>query len=326
MTIRFRRYELQPAPDPAFAAAAPREGALLEITGDEGARGYADLHPWPELGHAPLAGHLASLATGQPTTLATLAVRHARTDAAGRRAGVSLFDGLPAVRSHGLMTSWTEAPRSTFEQCAERGCGTIKLKIGRNPVREASALNAVGDLPFRWRLDANARLSADSVREFLSALSGDVRARIEFLEDPCPYEPDVWATLGRTTGIPLALDWELPERPPPWPGACLLVIKPAVQDAFPLARAAAECGMDLVVTHSMDHPLGRATALWTAMRLRQRHGAIVREGGLDGSGLYAREAFAPAWNEASPQAGLPRGTGFGFDRLLQELDWSPLQS
>ena len=316
MKIWTHHYTLQPGSDPARAARSPRHGALLRVEFDDETIGHADLHPWKEFGHAPLTDHMASLGTDQPTPLANLAVRHARTDAAARRAGLSLFDGLPEVRSHALFTDWIDAPRNALEQCVAEGYTAVKLKIGRDPQREAEALNALADLPLRWRLDAN---TSDGIELFLAALTPAVRANIEFLEDPMPYESSAWCGLSEHETIPLALDWELPATPPPWPGAQVLVIKPAAQDAFPLALAAAHAGMEIVVTHSMDHPLGQSVALWTAMRLRQRHGDIVLDGGLQVGGLYAPDEFCA--QICGPQTVPPAGMGFGFDKLLEQLPW-----
>ena len=321
MKIRAHHYTLQPGPDPARAARTPRQGALLKVEFDNDTTGYADLHPWEEFGHSPLSEHLASLKTGTPTPLANLALRHARTDAAARRAGVSLFDGLPEVLCHALFTDWTEAPRSAFEQCATEGYTAAKLKIGRDPEREAEALNQLADLPLRWRLDANT--SKDTFR-VLDALHPDIRQNIEFLEDPIPYSPAAWSALCSHAKLPLALDWQLPSTPPPWPGAQILVIKPASQDAFPLALAAAHAGMELVVTHSMDHPLGQSVAFWTAMRLRERHGDLVRDGGLQATGLYQPDNFTTQLQTAGPRTIPPPGTGFGFDDLLAEIPWALL--
>jgi O-succinylbenzoate synthase len=314
-------YTLQPGTDPARAARGPRQGALLRIGFDDETLGYADLHPWKEFGHAPLADHMVSLGTDQPTPLANLALRHARTDAAARRAGLSLFDGLPEVRSHALFTDWVAVPRRAFEQCAAEGYTAVKLKIGRNPQREAEALNAWADLPLRWRLDAN---TSRDTELFLAALSPTVRANIEFLEDPMPYETSAWTFLSDREQIPLALDWELPSTPPPWHGAQVLVIKPASQDAFPLALAAAHAGMQIVVTHSMDHPLGQSVALWTAMRLHQRHGDLVLDGGLQTVGLYAPDEFSKQICHQGPQTIPHPGTGFGFDEQLAAIEWKEL--
>jgi len=340
--ISTHHYTLQPGPDPARAARTPRHGALLKVEFDNQTTGYTDLHPWEEFGHPPLSEHLASLKTATPTPLANLALRHARTDAAARKACVSLFDGLPEVRSHALFTDWTETPRSAFEQCLAEGYTAAKLKIGKDPAREAQALNQLADLPLRWRLDANA--SKDAIR-ILDALHPGVRQNIEFLEDPIPYDPSTWSELSTHAKLPLALDWKLPapaarmtlRHPtatgtsnitaptiPSWPGAQILVLKPASQDAFPLALAAAHAGMELVVTHSMDHPLGQSAALWTAMRLRQRHGDLVRDGGLQATGLYQSNNFTAQLQTAGPQTLPPPGTGFGFDNELVNLPWLPL--
>jgi len=340
--IRVHHYTLQPGPDPARAARTARHGTLLKVEFDNDTTGYADLHPWEEFGHSPLSEHLASLKTETPTSLANLALRHARTDAAARKAGVSLFDGLPEVRSHTLYTDWTQAPRTTFEQCLADGYTAAKLKIGKDPEREAEALNQLADLPLRWRLDANA--SKDAIR-ILDELHPGVRKNIEFLEDPIPYDPGTWSELSTHAKLPLALDWQLPapaarmtlRHPtatgssnitaptmPPWPGAQILVIKPASQDAFPLALAAAHAGMQIVVTHSMDHPLGQSVALWTAMRLRQRHGDLVRDGGLQATGLYQPDNFTAQLQTAGPRTIPPPGTGFGFDELLTQLPWALL--
>jgi len=334
-------YTLQPGSDPARAARGPRQGALLRIEFDDETIGYADLHPWEEFAHTPLADHLASLGTDKPTPLANLALRHARTDAAARRAGLSLFDGLPEVRSHALFTDWTATPRSAFEQCAAESYTAAKLKIGRDPQREAAVLNALSDLPLRWRLDANASLTAgggdaaatlcsaavlggDSIDAFLAHFDYDFRSNIEFLEDPMPYDGAAWSSLADREKIPLALDWELPSTPPPWSGAQILVIKPASQDAFTVALAAAHAGMQIVVTHSMDHPLGQSVALWTAMRLRQRHGNVLLDGGLQAVGLYAPDEFSEQICYRGPQTIPPLGTGFGFDQQLACLPWTSL--
>lgn len=322
MKIWTHHYTLQPGSNPARAARGPRHGALIKVEFADGASGYADLHPWTEFGHAPLDEHLASLNTDRPTQLASVALRHARTDAAARRAGMSLFDGLPKVCSHALFTDWTSAPRSMFEQCVAQGYTAAKLKVGHHPAREAASLNELANLPLCWRLDANTASVTDTL---LTNLTRAARANIEFLEDPCPYDPEKWPALAEREKLTLALDWELPTSPPPWPGAQIVVIKPASQDAFPLALAAAHAGMEIVVTHSMDHPLGQAVALWTAMRLRQRHGEIVRDGGLQAAGLYEPDDFTAQIEIDGPRVVPPPGTGFGFDALLEHLDWQPLK-
>ncbi len=316
MKILHHRYTLEPGPVPWQALTAPRQGSLLRVEFDDASIGHADLHPWPEFGQEPLERQLAAIASDAPTPQGVIALRHARTDAAARRAGLSLFAGLPVVGSHALFTDWTCAPRAAFEACSAEGFRAAKLKIGRDPVAEAAALNELSGIALRWRLDANALFTLRDFREWIGLLNDDVRQAIEFVEDPCPYDADSWADLAEETGLAFALDWQLPELPPPWPGTSVLVLKPSAQEVFPLAHAAAAAGLKVVVTHSLDHPLGRAIAMWTAMRLRQRHGDAVLEGGLGSTDLAppARWPLAPG----------PGGTGFGFDDLLAATRWQSL--
>lgn len=321
MKIFTHLYTLQPGTDPTRAARRPRSGALLRVEFDDGTIGYADLHPLTEFGHGPLDEQLASLSVNRPTPLAQLSLQHARADADARRAGISLFDGLPDVRSHALFTDWSHAPRSVFERCIEDGYAAVKLKIGHDPEREANAINRLADLPLQWRLDANASSGTES---FLQRLEPQMRAKIEFLEDPCPYNAEVWTTLAAREKFPLALDWELPDTAAPWPGAQILVIKPASQDAFPLALTAVQAGMKIVVTHSMDHPLGQAVALWTAKQLRQHYGKAVLDGGLQAKDLYKPESFSKKIGTRGPLTTPPAGTGFGFNKLLTQLSWHQL--
>jgi O-succinylbenzoate synthase len=313
-------YTLQPGTDPTRAARRPRSGALLRVEFDDGAIGYADLLPLTEFGHAPLEEHLASLSENRPSRLTEIALTHARTDATARRAGISLFAGLPDIRSHALFTHWSHAPRSVFERCVDDGYDLVKLKIGRDPELEADALNGLSDLPIRWRLDANASAGTEV---FLQQLEPQLRAKIEFLEDPSPYDAERWTTLATRMNITLALDWELPDSPAPWPGAQILVIKPASQDALALAQSAANFGMKIVVTHSMDHPLGQSVALWTAQKLRQSYGQTVLEGGLQAVGLFLADNFSAQIRCDGPQTLPPPGTGFGFDEILESIDWQP---
>jgi hypothetical protein len=74
----------------------------------------------------------------------------------------------------------------------------------------------------------------------------------------------------------------------------------------------------------MDHPLGQSVALWTAMRLRQRHGDVVLDGGLQAAGLYAPNQFSNLIRYQGSQTILPQGTGFGFDEQLAAMEWKEL--
>ncbi|MEA2329564.1 MAG: hypothetical protein QOE68_4523, partial [Thermoanaerobaculia bacterium] len=130
--VEFWRYELTPKRRlSSVAADGPRRGALIRVNG-----GYADVHPWPELGDLPLDEQLALLARRETTPLTQCSLEFASIDAAARRDGRSLFDGLTIPPSH-----WPGPdPPPDF--------GTVKLK----------SIDVIPDR-VRLRIDFNATLT-----------------------------------------------------------------------------------------------------------------------------------------------------------------------
>jgi O-succinylbenzoate synthase len=253
---------------------AVREGALLRV--DDG---FADVHPWPSLGDAPLEEQLALLARGETTPLTRASLRCAAIDGDARRRGVSLFDGLTIPLSH-----WPgNDPPPEFD--------TVKLK-------------RVLDVPphVRIRIDFNARLSAE---EFLRVAETLPKERIDFIEDPCPYDEEMWRDLRERTGLRLALDrFE--------GNADVLVHKPALGTEWPVHD-------DVVVTSYMDHAVGQFFAAYVAAthEVNPRCGLMTHV-------LYEPEAFFERVERDGARLLPPRGTGIGFDDLLERLPWTSI--
>ena len=250
-----------------------REGALLRVDG-----GFADVHPWPELGDRPLDEQLALLARGETTPLTRASLHWAGVDAEARRRGVSLFAGLTIPLSH-----WSgNEPPAAFD--------TVKIK-GVMPVPAG----------VRIRIDFNARLSA---AEFLRVAGTLPRERIDFVEDPCPYDEQVWRDLGERTGLRLALDRVVGV-------ADVLVHKPALQTAFPSFDG------EVVVTTYMDHPVGQFFAAYVAATNR-----VSARCGLFTHALYEPDSFLERIEADGARLLAPAGTGVGFDDLLEDLQWT----
>lgn len=266
----------------ARAAGAPRHGALVRV--DDG---FGDLFPWPELGDAPLAEQLALLARGEATPLTTRTLALARIDGEARRAGRSLFEGLTIPRSH-----WTGIdPPPEFD--------TIKVKGG--PEFDPASLPP----RVRVRIDFNGTLDAESFSRL--ALP---RERIDFVEDPVPYDPTSWRSLRERTGLRLALD-----RIVATDGVDVLIVKPALQE---LPRVA----LPLVVTSSMDHPIGQFGAAYVAARHAE---SIDARCGLFTHVLYEPNEFSDAIRADGSRLLAPAGTGVGFDAQLERMRWERLQ-
>lgn len=280
MDIRVHRYTLVPRRRlSGVAAPGPRHGALIRAGG-----GYADIHPWPELGDAPLDEQLAMLARGETTPLTRASLHLLSIDAAARSRGVALFDGLAIPLSH-----WPGAdPPPSFD--------TVKIKdVSRIPPA------------VRLRIDFNARLTPAEVLEIAATLP---RQRVDFVEDPCPYDPRVWSELRSTTGLRFALDQKVAPRG----GYDVAIWKPALQIEPPSADS-------IVVTSYLDHPVGQFGAAWVAAANAAR---IDSRCGLMTHVLYEPDAFIEAIRVDGARLLPPRGTGIGFDDLLDSLPWKRL--
>lgn len=280
------RYELVPRTrlNALASAAGPRRGALLRV-----GNGFADVHPWPELGDLPIDEQLAMLARGEETALTAASVRFAHVDGAARLENRSLFEGLTIPESH-----W---PAGAGE--APDAFDTIKVKMPG------------GVLPDRGRLRVDFNAAVDAV-EFERIAASLPRERIDFVEDPCPYDPSVWSGLRKRLGLRLALDRTVASA-----GVDVLVVKPAVQ----FVEASKLPGrMEIVVTSYMDHPVGQLHAAAVASRL-----ATSSRCGLVTHLLYQPNGFSERLELDGARLIPPRGTGIGFDDLLEGLPWVRLR-
>lgn len=262
----------------AIARPGARHGALIRTE-----NGFADVHPWPELGDLPLDRQLSMLSRGETTALTARSLELARIDASFREQRRSAFDGLTIPSSH-----WPgNDPPPEFD--------TAKVKSAH-------------DLPgrVRLRIDFNGTLHPEQFERTAKWLP---RERIDFVEDPCPYDPATWRELRRKTGLRLALD-----RGTATDGVDVLVVKPAVQEM-------PEVALEIVVTSYMDHALGQIAAAWVAAKHERR---VSRRCGLFTHVLFEVDPFIEAIRADGARLLPPEGTGFGFDDLLEKVPWKKL--
>jgi O-succinylbenzoate synthase len=276
------RYTLKPRRAlSALAGARPREGALLRA-GD----GFADVHPWPELGDAPLDEQLARLGRGETTPLTRRSLWFASV---WKR---DLFDGLTIPRSH-----WPGSdPPEGFD------IAKIKMPGGTLPDR------------VRLRLDFNA--DADAFARLAPSLP---RERIDFVEDPCPYDEETWRRLREETGMRFALDRAVavPTRARARARARLFrragaatpydvrIVKPAVEDV-------PKSDIPIIITSYMDHPIGQLHAAYVAANSKETCGLVTHV-------LYETDAFIERMTIKDARLIPP-----DFTDLLEALPWKRL--
>ena len=290
-----------------------RHGALLRVEASGGAFGYADLHPWEELGDLPLGEQLAKLSRGETTNLTRASLAFAELDGMARTERCSLWDGLTVPPSHFLLPGAADAVPGALDSALREGFTRFKLKVGGVQEAEERLLLSLArrlseaDGEPRLRLDYNETLTASKFAAHLARVE-NLLPVLDFVEDPCLFDTDIWRELSQATGAELALDRAADTGQ--FTGT--LIHKPARFGPEPPATAARR----VVVTTYLDHPLGQLGAAWVAAHLApgETHGLVSHR-------AYARNAFSDQLGWHGPALTLPGGTGFGFDEELARLDW-----
>ncbi|HVK61102.1 MAG TPA: enolase C-terminal domain-like protein [Bdellovibrionales bacterium] len=290
-----------------------RRGALMRVDTSEGS-GFADLHPWTELGDLPLEKQIESLVSGAPATLAKRSLELAAHDRAARAAKKSLFSDLQIPKSHFLVTDLSAFDSNALDAAA--GFTTFKFKLTKAFATELQTLESVASRlqGFRLRFDMNAAFDARSADSVLVQLKQLFGSAIEFVEDPCPYDKATWAKLSQT--VPLAYD-----RPGGGTSDVeseFVIFKPAVQDSA--SMVAWTKNSRVIVTSYLDHPIGQMGAAFEAARFYKGCAPEV-------CGLLSQHAYLP--NEFSGRMEVSEArlipsleeAGIGFADLLEKQNW-----
>lgn len=326
MKISFSRYELFPRASLnsrySFGRPVRRVGALLCV--EEGwGRGYADVHPWSELGDLPLSEQLHLLRQGKLTPLTANSLRFAQIDGCARAQGVSAFKNLRIPESHCLVTDLESLDDAWVKRILDSGFRRIKVKVGRDAQKETQRLGELSlqlNQSVKFRLDFNASLDFESLENWLGSAEKFLD-QIDFIEDPIPWDPVKWKRLRKNWRVRLACDREAEGISPEIlsDSVDLMVVKPAVSEPrciqFPR-----------IFTSYLDHPFGQLTAAYAAaVEIQKSSGSSVEIGGFLSHTAYEKNEFSEQLQIQGAFLFPAEGTGFGFDSLLQSLNWEPLE-
>lgn len=325
-TLSYAPYKLCPqAALNSRVTAAPRCGALLRVEWPDGGIGFADCHPWPELGDLPLQEQFAAYGKGEPTSLLACSLQLARFDALASQQGLSLFAGLEIPKSHWLSPNCELLTQERLDNLLAQGFTHIKLKIGHGCHSQAHTLKELLATPrgasLLWRLDANGSFTKKGFEAFMEVLSPYLQY-IDFIEDPTLYCSHQWAVWQERYGVALAADRYLSQAWGDPLSAAVLILKPAFVP-FSKMVSAIDLPQRCIVTSYLDHPLGQISAAWCAASIRSLRPNWHEVCGLLSHHCYSPSDFSALLKALGSRLFPPVGTrAWGFDSLLSELEWT----
>lgn len=312
MNIKFYPYTLENKESNKQTA---RKGALLRVTFEDSLVGYTDCHPWPEIGDLPLDEQLKKIQKKTPTLLTRCSLRFARIDAEARSKRNCLLDYQKIPNSHFLINDLLNCVGSDLDSISLQGFTHVKIKVGRSLPQEINKLHGLfKDRDFKVRLDFNEKIKKEEFFSFLNVTQA-LHEHFDFIEDPFAYHPRDWKECQEKYGIQLACDKQaLAARDAP-DSAAFLVLKPAVQEIDHFK----ECRKErIIITSYLGHPLGQTHAAFIASQFDPEQKMIH---GLQSHYSYKNNRFSEYLSQTGAKFQVPHGYGFGFDQLLEELEW-----
>jgi O-succinylbenzoate synthase len=323
------KYELVPFGNLGSTAdAKPRAGALFKAQWPNGNIGYADIFPWPELGDAPIDEQIAVLGRGQLSPLVEQSIWLAKKDAVLRKAGKNAFANIAKIKNHYLVNDFTKFTEANMKDLRSAGFSTLKIKVGRSVDEEGKFIaKIIRQNPITVRLDFNAKVGFAEFERLFSHLGVAEKPRIEFVEDPVPWNLEAWTEAAKLA--PIALDqeyhkveWEKLKTKPPF---STVVLKPARQDVDHALNWINKFALKMVVSSSMDHPIGVAHACSVAAELKKFYPNTLLDCGCLSLKVYRPNEFSSRIQLTGPYLKDIPGTGIGFDDLLEKVTWVPVQ-
>jgi O-succinylbenzoate synthase len=317
--------------------APKRQGALVKI-----GEGYADLHPWTELGDLSLEEELDALSSGHPTPLGHKTFYFAQLDHSARQQKRNLMNGLRYPNNHLHVGRWNRHIEldDLRRRIEESGFRRIKVKFSDffDP-KEFSEFRRLIDFTksfedLKLRVDFNYSFGdrALDFEDLLNTFGDEDLDQIDFFEDPFLFEDLSWTRLQEKFNCRFALDRgdhevkvETDQREDKGtPTFAVAVLKPAIEDVAPIVESAALNMRRIVFTSYLDHPLGQVCAAYEAGLHFDQNPLLLDDCGLLSHVAYEKTAFSEALNLSGTQLLGAAGYGWGFDELLRKQDWKKL--
>lgn len=289
-----------------------RQRVIVTLTDDSGAVGYGEASPLPFFTGETVASIDLMLRTEflprligrsafelnaihdalnslPANSSAKAAIDIALHDLQGKLAGRPVVDLLGGAVRESITFTYPIGIRPVAEAVAEaekaveRGIGTIKMKIGRDPnadVERVKAVRAAVGPDVKIRIDANAGYTAPTAIRIIERLA---TADLEYVEQPvAPWDIAGLAAVRRACGVPIMADeslhtlrdaLELITREAVDILAIKLIKTSGLRDARAIAALAAAHRVDIVVISPFETQIGAAAGLALALSAPTGHRA-----------------------------------------------------
>jgi len=329
MKVSYSPYTLKPAQYlNAAVNLTERQGVLLKIEWPDGLTGHSDLHPWPEFGDDSWEDQLAGIRHGKISPMLEQSIWLARKDAQARKAEKNLFEGLPIIKNNYIVSDILAEEEGLIDRLKSEGFETVKIKVGRDLQKEAEFVSHLGkDGAFKLRLDFNAIGTWQTYERFMSSVNKIALQRIQYVEDPFPYDEQAWAEAKKFA--PIAIDNQLSKvdlkkmmKNKPFD---VVILKPAKMDVNSTLQNCIIQDYKIAVTSYMDHPLGVVHALAVACELKKAHPQRILDAGCLTTRLFQMDAYSAEVVPTGPYLKRPAGRGIGFDLQLMKETWSQVK-
>lgn len=304
-----------------------RQGALMKIQWPDGVVGYGDLFPWTEMGDRALDEQLYDVTHGKLSPLLEQTMWLARRDGICRKEKRNILRNVPRVKNSFLISDPVNFDEGRLGDVKRTGYSTVKIKCGFDRDRELAIIDRmIKQMGFSVRLDFNSKLTFDKFKDFVLQIPEPLREKIEYVEDPFPFDPQAWLEANKM--IPIAVDFEWNKidfnrinGPMPFK---VVVMKPSRQDIPKTIELVNKYGLRMVITSSLDHPVGIVHAVAVAGETKKIYPNILLDCGCFSHIEYQLDEFSSLLPKQGPIISEVPGFGVGFDELLEKQPWVEL--
>ena len=280
--------------------------------------GFSSIHSWTNLGDNPVEYHLESIKNNTPTTLAKKSLYYLKLDSESRINSKKLFT-IETINKY--LTLHDESSIRSFLKKDSSKISQIKIKISSDTF-ESKLINEFTQFNGSIIFDCNATFNYNDFINFWGSLSENIKNKVIYIEDPCPYSKDIWSELN-SKNIPLAFDFygnsEINDF------YKVRVLKPKIQDCQHIIPLEQSKNRNICITSMFDNPFGVSITAFEYLNLKNKYPDISFETpGLNCPRNKNFDDFYDIIFSKDFEFNAPDDFGFGFTEQLEKLKWKKL--